>query len=349
MRDVAARASVDVSTVSRVLNGGSSRVSVQTRERIERAVDELNYRPNPIARSLRTQRSGNVGLLVPNIVDPVFSRIVAGAQRRTEEIGMSLVLAPAFDSSGAIRGFGALLRQGHTDALLIAVAKLNDTAVRELEAADLPVVLVNRQSNARLPHVVAADEAAARLATRRLITLGHRRIVHLAGDADADTALRRAAGFRSAIDEAGLSSEAQVVECGYGDDEGHGVTLHLLRQGERPTALVCASARAAIGALAAARELGVQVPAALSVIGINDIAFTPYTYPPLTIVDLPLEEMGYRGMDAVSQLLEGKRVNSLAIVGPPRLVGRESCGPAPDAIAERGDVYDRSRSRPALS
>ncbi|MCH7670271.1 MAG: LacI family DNA-binding transcriptional regulator [Acidobacteria bacterium] len=320
MRDVAQLAQVDISTVSRVLSDDpAQRVSVETRQRIIDVVDELRYRPNAAARTLRTARSGTVGLVIPDI-SPVYAEIVKGAQEEAAHLGLAILLAS--DGVGTTTDYRALYEEGRIDGLIVATARRRPFGLKQLQSAG-PVVLVNRRTSANVPYVVVDDAGGARMATRYLLDAGHRAIVYLDGDPDADTSHRRRRGFESEIQK--FSGAVPIVEpSGFDERSGYEAGVRLLRVKPEFTAVLAASSRAAIGFLAAARAADVAVPDEVSVIGIHDTTAAEFAWPPLTVVRLPLQDMGKNAVQVLSLLLTGEPVASLTIGEPIDLIERES-------------------------
>ena len=247
LRDVAERAGVDPSLVSRVLSGSLPfSIRDETRERIVAAAAELDYRPNAQARALRRRRSMLIGMIVPTLSNVVFERIHAGAAERAEELGYSLVVA-----AGTADDFPDLLH-GQVDGLLLAVATQKHAPVVMPRGLRLPIVLVNRAESDGLTSVTVDDAAGARLATQHLFELGHRRVGHLAGPSELDTGRRRLQGFLEACRERGDEPAGDlIVEGGYSEREGFAAMHALLDRPDRPTAVFVANLLAAVGALAA--------------------------------------------------------------------------------------------------
>lgn len=309
------------------------RVREETRQRVQQAVDELGYVPNSVARGLRVAQSGSVALLVPNIANPAYAPIVDGAQRRASEIGLALVVGPVSrDRQGDLSDFGHLLQRGRVDGMLVAVARLSDPEVAAFERSRLPIVLVNRRSDIGLPFVVADEQTGGVLATEHLLALGHRDIVHMAGDLGIDTWAQRRDGFVRAMTAAGVSARrarALVQPGGITEQEGYDAARRVLDAPKPPTALFFGDTRAALGGLAGATDLGLRIPEDVSFIGFPDNPYAAFSVPTLTVVHVPLEEMGYTGMVALEQLIGGEPVEGIVLETPPVVIERRSTGPPP--------------------
>lgn len=332
IRDVAERAGVHPSVVSRVMSLDTNlRVRDETRTRVLKAIEELGYIPNSVARGLRVAQSGSVALVVPNVANPAYAPIVAGAQRRASEIGLALVLGTVSRArQGDLADFGHLLQRGRVDGLLVAVARLSDPEVAALEASHLPIVLVNRRSDIGLPYVVADEHGGGVLGTQHLLGLGHRRIVHMAGDLGIDTWARRRDGFVETMAAAGLKARRgrPLVEIGgITEGEGYDAARRVLDLDDPPTALFFGDTRAALGGLAAADDLGLRVPDDVSLIGFPDNPFAAFSIPRLTVVHVPLEEMGYTGMVALERLIRAESVEPEVLPTSPFVIERKSTGP----------------------
>jgi LacI family transcriptional regulator len=331
LADVARAAGVGTSTVSRVLNGDPS-VSIrpETRERIVAAATRLNYRPNAFARGLKLARTMTLGMVIPNLAYPVNAEIIRGAERRAAAEGYVMVLADAEEFLQSGDAYRRLLLERRVDGLLIASATSSESFLAQLARQNLPFVLVNRRVPRVAPWIVVDDAGGMRLAVEHLVELGHRRIAHVAGPHDVDTARRRAVGFRSGLRAAGLPVSARlIVETSLDEEGGYRATRELLGLPRAPTALTVWSLAAAVGALAAAKQLGVSVPGELSIVAFHDAPLASYLDPPLTTVRMPLAELAERSVEQLLQLIAGRPVGSLVIDTPPVLVERSSTGPVP--------------------
>lgn len=322
LRDVAAAAEVDVSVVSRVLSG-DTRLSIrdETRRRVLEAVERLDYRPNLAARSLRTARTMAVGMVVPDLANVVYTAIAEGAEDRVSTAGYVLLVV-AGPSGQRVASL-----DGRIDGLLVAIATTGHL-LDGLARTHMPRLLVNRHESAALPSIVVDDEMGAVLAVEHLLTLGHRTIAHAAGPQVADTARRRLAGYRVALERAGIEyNPSLVVEAGFDEEGGHRAAARILSLKPRPTAVFAANILAAIGVVAAARRIALRVPEDLSVVGFHDIRLAKYLDPPLTTVRMPLVELGRQAVDNLLAMIGGDSVENMMLTTPPELVVRQSSGP----------------------
>jgi LacI family transcriptional regulator len=324
LADVAARAAVDRSVVSRVLSGDARLlIRDETRQRVLEAVRELGYRPNVAARTLRTQRTQTIGLLIPDYANPVYAEIIKGAEVAAAERDCVLLTGSA-DTTTELTSYLDLLGQGRVDGLLLAGELTPKPALDALTAAGLPWLLINRTMRGESRHVILDDERAAGLAVEHLVGLGHRSIAHLAGPARSDTAKRRAKGYRAAMRRAGLEVDPeQVTRSDYTPEGGFQAMTDLLAEAPLPTAVFVANLASAIGALHALRDAGIKAPEEMSVVAVHDAPLAEHLAPALTTVRMPLRELGTRGVRLLSELGPDGTVAEV-VTGPMDLVLRQS-------------------------
>jgi len=326
LEDVAARADVHVSTVSRVLNRrDGNAIRPETRERIFRAARELRYRPNALARALKTSTTGAIGLLVPSLRNPVYSAIIRGAFDRAWERSFVVMLAEDLDESSAQQAYERLVQEGRIDGLMIASTRPGSPLL-ELVARDaVPCVFVNRRHPGSGRNVSMREEDAGGLAAAHLIGLGHTRLGHISGPSDLDTARRRAEGFLRAAAEASL--EVSVVEAPFEEPGGFQGMTELLGGPQRPTGVFASNINQAVGAMAAAHRAGAQVPDDISLIGYDDDPLGAYLHTPLTAIRMPLNGLGRIAVDALLDQIDGKRPRDVVVESAPALLVRSSTAP----------------------
>jgi DNA-binding LacI/PurR family transcriptional regulator len=318
--DVARHAGVSQSTVSLVFSGkGPGRVSEATQERVRRAARELGYRPNVAAQALRLGSSRAIALLVPDVTNPFFSRVLRGAQRAAQEAGYTVVLVDTGrDRQWAEQSFEAL-RAGPADGYL-----LFEVMVPEGLGPDQPVVVMEREVPGR--RWVRFDaEGGAAAAFGHLLELGHRRIAHLAASFDAPTFHLREAARRRMLSEAGLDpDELPRATTEIAIDSACEAAGPLLD--ERPTAVFCDDDLLAAGLYMAARERRMRIPDDLSVVGFDDMDFAPALEPPLTTIALDPEGMGATAFELLEGLMNGRRTRKQVVL-PGELLVRGSTAP----------------------
>jgi LacI family transcriptional regulator len=330
IRDVAAAAGVSVATVSRVLSPATADVPMrkETRDKVERAIDQLGYRPNDLARALLQQRSSAIGLVVPDISNPYYPPLVRGVEDVASSHGYRVVLCNTDRDPAKITGYLDTLIKSRVDGIVVAGggwAEVPDrTAV--LGTYRTGLVAVGRHDTAH-PSVRIDNVAASREATEHLLGLGHRRIAFLGGPVSSTTVQDRARGYRAALKVASRRGFATIVRCGeFTEESGYTMTRELLSVSRPPTALLCANDRIALGAYAAAADTGRRVPDDVSVVGFDDTPIARYVRPTLTTVAIPTYEMGRVAMRLLLAQLQGTGQAELEIL-PTVLVVRDSTAP----------------------
>src|SRR5215472_12765956 len=296
LKDVAALAGVHPATVSRALNPETRLlVSDETADRILAAADSLGYRPNTVARSLRTRRSSTVGVLIPDLNNPLFPPIVRGIEDRLAAAGYVALIGNTDADDSRERLVFELMRDRHVDGFVFATARLRSPLLAEAAAARIPVVLVNRYAAGYgFPAVSVNNEEGIAQVVAHLAALGHRRIAHVAGPQDISTGLSRYRGFVAAMEAHGLPVEPDLVVCAtaYSIDEGERCCRELLRATGGCTAIAAANDMLAVGCYAALEAAGLSCPKDISVVGFNDMPFIDRLTPPLTSVSFAHYEVG---------------------------------------------------------
>lgn len=329
LKDVAEAAGVDTSTASRVLNNEAGhRVAAETRDRILAVADELGYRPNAIARALRTSRSNTLGIAVPQLDNPVFAQIILGATAAAHARGYELLISLVEDPAGGSGVYERLAEANRVDGLLVATLEDEASLRRTLQRASVPHVLVNRKIRGIANFVALDNFAAAREATEFLLSLGHRRIGHLAGRIAGYNGSQRLAGYQAALHEAGIEPDpALVSEAGYTLEGGVRATQAMLALRRRPTAILAATVLSGSGALKALHAERVRVPDDMSVMSIHDMPIAEMLQPPLTALRLPAQHMGAVATDGLIDLLESKAETVSRVLKPEGLIVRASTAP----------------------
>jgi DNA-binding LacI/PurR family transcriptional regulator len=319
--DVARRAGVSQSTVSLVFSGkGAGRVSEATQERVRRCARELGYRPNVAAQALRLGTSRAVALLVPDVTNPFFSRVLRGAQRAAQAAGYTVALVDtANDRRWEAQSFEAL-RAGPVDGYL-----LFEVSAPDAMGPDQHAVLMETEAPGR-PSVRFDAEGGAAAAFEHLLELGHRRIGHLAAAFDAPTFHLREAARRRVLAAAGLELDSQPrVLTAIDIDAARDAAGPLLD--EKPTAVFCDDDLIAAGLYLAVRERGLRIPADLSVVGFDNMDFARVLEPPLTTVALDAEQLGASAFELLEARMAGRRAKRRRVVLPAELLVRGSTGP----------------------
>ncbi|MDI2035869.1 LacI family DNA-binding transcriptional regulator [Paenarthrobacter nitroguajacolicus] len=340
--DVAKRAGVSRSAVSLVLNGrGDGNVAKDSQDRIRQAAKELNYTPNAIALSLRSQRSRVIGILSDEVVvSPFDGNIIGGADDVARSRGfVTVVMDTERDAARDASAIETLLDR-RVDGLMYVTVGLKPIEIPQ-GMLRVPSVLANcydQQPQPQLHHVIPDEVTGGREATEHLLQWGHRDIALLAGSEDSPAAPLRVQGYRNAHALAGVPMrDERIFMAGWDIDAGYHGAMKLLdgvSPAERPTAIMCANDRLAIGVALAAARLGLRVPQDLSIMGYDDETRIADTMvPALTTMALPLREIGRAAMSTLLDTIEDAESTTpaptLETMVPCRLVVRESTGPAP--------------------
>ncbi|MBF6073848.1 LacI family DNA-binding transcriptional regulator [Nocardia beijingensis] len=329
LRAIADDLGLHVSTVARVLNDkreGTRAASGATAERIRRRAAEVGYRPNPHAASLRTQRSGLVGVLVPNLTDIVLATIYAGIEAGAGRHGLTAFVANTSDVQQIQRARIETMLDRRVDGLILGDVRSDDPAVLEdLVRKEIPFVLVNRGVGDH-PASTCDNYRGGRIAAEHLLDLGHTCVGIIGGLAHASTGIDRPAGFIDRYREAGIEiPPAYLVYSGLDSAGGHCAADRLLDLDPRPTALFAVNDFAAIGAAGAIQQRGLRVGHDIGVIGFNNIDIASELHVPLSSIDSAPAEMGHAALEMLVSMLAGERVSSRYT--EPRLVVRDSTKP----------------------
>ncbi|MDQ2623921.1 MAG: LacI family transcriptional regulator [Actinomycetota bacterium] len=331
LRDVAEQAGVHPGTASRALNPETQGlVSDVTVRRVQQAAKALAYRPNPMARGLKTNRSTMVAIVVPDLSNPLFPPIVRGAEVELSRAGYTSIIADTDNEPERERTALAALQARQVDGLLIGSARREDGAIRELFEQGVPAVLINRRSDdVALPAVTGDDQRGIELAIAHLRGLGHSVIAHLSGPRELSTGLSRQRTFRQVIAETGGDvSDDLVVECRTYSVEAGAEAMRSLLDHARPTAVLAGNDQIAVGAIEALRERGLRCPEDVSVVGFNDMPFVDKLSPPLTTIRVPHAEVGAEAARILVRWMTRGEWTSSTTTLPVELVVRGSTAPA---------------------
>jgi DNA-binding LacI/PurR family transcriptional regulator len=321
--DVARAAGVHPSTVSRVLNDDDrAAVRPETRERIIAVARELRYRPNIVARGLKTATTATFGMLVPSLRNPVYADIVRGAVAEANRRGYVMVLAED-DSTVTEQAWDRLVEEGRIDGMLVASAAPGNPVLQLVAGSRVPYVFVNRRVPGSGRNVYMREGDAGRLAAEHLIGLGHVALAQIAGPLGLDTASRRAAGFADAVVSAGLQLPA-LVEAPFDERGAFAAMGRLLESRSRPTGVYVSNLNQAIGALACLRCAGVRVPDELSLVTYDDDPLAEFLEVPLTAIKMPLGELGAVAIVALAGQINGEAIRDIEVMTAPELVVRAS-------------------------
>jgi LacI family transcriptional regulator len=292
LRDVARRAGVASSTISRYLNG-SLELPSPTRNRVQAAIADLHYRPNALARSLQAGRSHILGLIVPDLSNPFFTSVADAAVAAAYREGYSILLCATGNDPKREAHYVNLLAAGQLDGLIYLGAHRRNSALETMRRTELPIIIVDEEIEGVAGGRLFVDNRrGGYLATEHLLHLGHRNIAFIGGEADLLTTVERRRGYEDAMLERGLAPRPNQIVLGeYTTEFGARAARELLMD-LAPTGVFAASDVVAIGVLQAVRELGLTIPEDLSLVGFDDIPMAEMLAPPLTTIWQPAEDLG---------------------------------------------------------
>jgi DNA-binding LacI/PurR family transcriptional regulator len=344
IQDVASLAGTSASTVSNLLNGRTERMRPETRQRIERAVDQLGYRANEVARHLKTGHAPIIGLVIPSVANPFWGSFVQHVEEAAHARGYQVLLGNGGRDPQRELEYAESLRVRGVRGIIFGSSPISLNHILKMVEEGIYVVAFDRNVNqlsssidSGIDSVSVDNVAGGYLATRHLLDLGHTRIGFLSGPLRTASRLERLEGYRRALRDAGILPEDSLVwavtqDNTTGDVEGAEIGREgaraLLKSPAPPTGLVTINDMYALGALAGVRDLHLRVPEDISVIGFDDISMAELAYPPLTTVRQPLGEMMSIAVETlVGRLTGAKNGSAEQITVPSELIVRGSTGP----------------------
>ena len=328
LKDVAERANVHLSTVSRVLNPANRKmVSDDVANRIKAIADEMGYSTNPFGYGLRTRKSHSIGVVIPDLTNPVFPPIIRGMEHALRENGYTAFLADSNESVEEERTIVRQMMSRQIEGLVLASALRADTIIDEAIKQGLPIVLINRTTDdERVLSVTNDDHRGALLAADHLIDLGHRKIAHLSGPEHFSTGFARRNGFVMALKRRKVPlNEKLLITCGgLGIEDGAKGFHELMARGEEFSAIFAGNDAMALGCYLAMKEHGLSCPDDISIIGYNDMPMMDLVQPALSTIKFDLYEMGSSAAKTLLEILDDESDAPLPTILEPELVVRDS-------------------------
>jgi LacI family transcriptional regulator len=332
LKDVAREAGVHPATASRALNPETRLlVSERTASRVLAAAAELGYRPNAVARSLRTRRSYTVGVLIPDLNNPLFPPMIRGLEDRLDSRGYVALIGNTDGDEAREHRVFEQMRARHVDGYVLATAHLRNPGLDDAIRAGVPVVLMNRiAEDYSLPSVTVDNERGVKMAISHLTALGHRAIACIAGPQDVSTGLARYRGFEAAMAGAGL----EVPPCrvafarAFSIEEGYRCATEILAAGAGCTAFAAGNDMLAVGCYLALDAAGLSCPADISVVGFNDMPFISMLRPPLTTVAFSHYQVGTEAAQLLIERLAGTGAVKVLYLAPELVVRGSTARPA---------------------
>jgi DNA-binding LacI/PurR family transcriptional regulator len=324
LRDVAEYAGVSPKTVSNVVNNWPY-ITDQTRQKVQQAIDELGYRPDGLATSLRTGRTNTIGVVIPDITNPFFGQVVRGCEDVLYAAGYNIFLCNTNEDQRKEQGYLAMLVDRGVDGLLLFGARSDAKTLSAIVHDTIPIVA----EDCPIPHnnttvIDIENITGARLATEHLIAEGHRRIGHLGGPLQRTAAEKRKEGYRQALEHAGIPYDRSLIfQCPPSLRGGYRSALRMLQE-QKPTALFCYNDLIAVGAMIAARHLGIDIPSDIAIVGFDDIALASLVDPALTTIRVRQYVMGRTASELLLERLSGIESPATSLSIPVELVIRNS-------------------------
>lgn len=324
LKEISKMVGVHATVISRVINEDPTlKIKDSTRKKIIETIEELNYRPNRTARNLKLNETKMLGIVIPNISNPVYSEIIESAEDKSSQLGYSLLIYSEHNKEKY--EFLKLVRDNHVDGLLIASHDLDNYAIEELKKSEKPFVIVNGKRKDVENYVVLDDKAAGKIATEYLIKLNHKHIAHISGPTYADTAIQRLDGYKETLCANGIEFDSSLVlKDQYSMESGYKMMEKLMDFKKRPTAVFAGNILIAMGVLQFILDNDSSIPEDFSVIGVHDAFFTSILQPSLTTVQMPLQKMGEIGAVNLVNDIQNKESQKSIIIPGAELIIRNS-------------------------
>ncbi|MEA3311895.1 MAG: LacI family DNA-binding transcriptional regulator [candidate division WOR-3 bacterium] len=325
IRDVAHAAGVSINTVSRALSGKPD-VNEETRKTILSAAEKLGYRPNKLARGLQSNKTQTVGVVITDIANPFFSALVKGVEESAREENYSIVLQDTDENYEKEKEAIQVLLAEQVDGLLITPVQTSKETIEDLKRTGLPFVLLGRHFDGlETDYVVTDDVQGGFQTTEHLIELGHKRIAMINGPLHISSAKERFQGYQKALDHYGIELDESILSAGaITTEDGYKVAKSLLGRQPQPTAVFAYSDFVAFGVMKAIREVGLEIPEDIAVMGYDDVEFSSCLEVPLTTVRIPKRELGRKAMKLLSKKIEKEKRELQKCTLKARLIPRQS-------------------------
>ncbi len=306
IKDVAERAGVSPSTVSRVLSDTQYYIKKETREKVLKAVQELNYTPNVLAKGLKGGRSNNIGLLIPNIQNEMFPPIIRGVEDFVRKRGYNIILCDIDDDIEIEKYYVNKLSQNIVDGFIVCSMLKDSDSIRQLHKDGFPVVLVSRYYGEKMNSVIINNYQAGYDATNYLIRTGNKKIAIVVGRPELNVYGQRLQGYKDAIQNAGLELDENLIIYETSGDNGlYQAMMELLKKEDRIDAVFATSDPKAIVVMKAIMDNGLKIPDDISVLGFDNIAVSTLLNPPLSTVSQPFYQMGSLAAKKLLNIING--------------------------------------------
>lgn len=330
IKDIAKAANVSPSTVSRVVSG-HTRISKATTDKVKRIMEEMGYHPNAMAKSLVSKTTNTLAILLPRpaeelFQDSFFGELLRGILAQSSRAGYDMLLSAATSPQNESDTISRLVFGRRVDGVILLSSRINDPLIAMLDAQQFPTVLIGRdETSSSILSVDNNNEQGAYDATQHLIQQGHERIGFVSGPPDLTVSRDRMAGYRRAMNEAGLKIRSEwIVEGEFLQHSGYRAMSMMMDLPERPSGLVVIDDVVGFGVLRGLSELGHRVPDDISIVSFNNIPLSEWATPPISSVDIGTYQLGYTASQQLIRLIHGEEIYQRRTLIPHRLIVRES-------------------------
>lgn len=329
--DVAKKANVSISTVSKVINK-KGKISKETQHRVFQAIKELNFQPSVVASALTSKRALCIGMLVPDLSNPFFAEMVRSVEEVGHQLGYHLMICYTNNNQQEEENYISLLRKKRVDGIILATGMRKGTLTDELNQSAIPVAVMARDiPELEVDTVLVDDYMGGYLAASHLIELGHKRMAVISEDLNVTSSRERKRGFLKAMKDHELLAEPEwfpVSDSSIG--VGREAARELLRNPQRPTAIFAFNDLLAVGVIQAAKEMNIKIPDELSIVGFDNTIFATIIDPPLTTIAQPVQDMGRHVMEVLNENITVRQSLKRRILLMPNLIVRNTTAPCQD-------------------
>ncbi|MDQ0254623.1 DNA-binding LacI/PurR family transcriptional regulator [Evansella vedderi] len=333
IKDVARRANVAPSTVSRVISN-SSRISEKTKERVREAMKELGYHPNLNARSLANKSTKTIGVIMPNSAkvafqNPFFPEVIRGITTKAYQEGYGLYLSTGQTEDEILEEVKQMVYGGRVDGILLLYSRVNDKVMPFLLEHGFPFVLIGRPYNideSKVTFVNNDNYKAAKTVTDYLVLLGHKRIGFIGGNLDYVVTVDHMKGYEQALQNANIElREDYIVHHAEVKEGGQDAVIELMSIDQRPTALVVADDIMTFGVIRMLEDMEVHVPDDMSIVSFNNVMISELSSPPMTTVDIHIYDLGLQATHCLINKINDPDIEEKKVIIPHRLIKRQTC------------------------
>ncbi|MDP5274071.1 LacI family DNA-binding transcriptional regulator [Chengkuizengella axinellae] len=323
--DIAREAGVSIATVSKVINN-TGRIGDKTKQKVMKVMKELDYQPSIVASALTGKRTHTIGLLIPDIANPFFAEIARSVEDMGNELGFSVMMCSTDNNIDKESKYISLLEQKRVDGIIIATGTRNTDVLQNLLKKKLPIALIARDlPSLPVDTVLVDDYMGGYEATSHLISLGHQKISIIAEDLKVMSSKERIRGYRQALEDHGMEyDEEQIHVSDFTIEGGREVAATILAENNPATAIFACNDLLAMGVIQAAREIGVEIPSDLSIIGFDNTILASLCDPPLTTIAQPIQDMGKQVVELLVKEIKQEKQSKQRVVLMPSLEVRNT-------------------------